>query len=161
MMNIHSYRMLFGAGFAALVGTVGAQTGGDPSYPSMDRATQNTSTQALGQPIQTNTDTASPTARPPATKDMGVSDVSSPQTTAKMSGQSSAQAQASDEAGNHMQKPAKHGRHTAKRASRPVQVAARGETAYRQALRQCIKEQDQGQRDSCLDNAIEQFQRSG
>ena len=32
--------------------------------------------------------------------------------------------------------------------------------SFRQALRQCAKEQDQTQRDSCLDSAIEQFQRS-
>jgi hypothetical protein len=33
------------------------------------------------------------------------------------------------------------------------------EKAFRDALRQCAKEQQQSQRDNCLDSAIEQFQR--
>lgn len=33
------------------------------------------------------------------------------------------------------------------------------EKAFRDALRQCAKEQRQSQRDSCVDSAIEQFQR--
>lgn len=32
--------------------------------------------------------------------------------------------------------------------------------AYREALRDCIKQQDQSQRDSCLDSAIERFHRN-
>lgn len=56
---------------------------------------------------------------------------------------------------------AMQGTHTANRASHPDQVATRGETTYRQALRQCVKEPDPDQRDNCLDNAIEQFQRNG
>jgi hypothetical protein len=60
-----------------------------------------------------------------------------------------------------MQKPAKRAHHMAKRAGRPTQVAARGETDYQRALRQCVQERDQGRRDSCLDSAIEQFQPNG
>jgi hypothetical protein len=158
-MNIQSYRILLGAAFVVLAGTVGAQTGSDTTYPSADKATQGTQAQ---QPVQMNTDSPSPAAQLPAPKDMAAADKSSsPHTSAKMSGHSGDQAQASDEAAASMQKPAKHAHHAARRASRPNQVAARGETTYRQALRQCAKEQDQGQRDSCLDNAIEQFQHNG
>jgi hypothetical protein len=148
MMN-ESYRILFGTGLALLLGAVDAQTGGDTHYPSPDKASKSTEVQSPEQSAATSTYSASPEPSPP--------------TTEKMYGQSSAQAEASDETGTqlHAQKHAKHAHHAAKRASRPAPVATRGETTYRQALRHCVKEQDQDQRDSCLDNAIEQFQRNG
>ena len=161
MMN-ESYRILFGTGLALLLGAVDAQTGGDTNYPSPDEAPQSTEVQSPEQSAPTSTDSASPTDRLPATKDMAAPE-SSPGTTEKMYGQSSARAQASVVTGTqlHAQKYAKHAHHAAKLGSRPAQVAARGETTYRQALRHCVAEQDQDQRDSCLDNAIEQFQRNG
>ena len=164
MMNIHSYHLLLGhlllgAGLAVPAGTVAAQAGGDAAYPSPQKATP-AQTQPLVQPAQT--DAAPPTARPPAPEGMGVPDGSStPPATAKMSEPSTAQTQAMDEPGTHAQKPAKHAHHAAKSASRPAPVAAGGETAYQQALRQCAKERDRDRRDSCLDSAIEQFQHSG
>jgi hypothetical protein len=151
-MKIQSYRMLLGVALAVLVGAVGAQTGG--AYPTTDKASQATQSQ---QP-----ESAPSTARQPATKDLAAPDMSSsPHTAPKMSSHSRDQAQVSGGTGISMHKPAKHAHHTAKRGSRPSQVASSGETIYRQALRQCVKEQDQTQRDSCLDNAIEQFQHNG
>jgi hypothetical protein len=153
-MNIQSCRIVLGAALAVLAGTVGAQTGGDTAYPSTDKVSQG------AQSLQP--DSASSTAQQPATKDLAAPDMSSsPHTAPKMSRHSSHQAQASGGTGISTHKPAKHAHHTAKRGSRPDQVASRGETTYRQALRQCVKEQDQSQRDSCLDNAIEQFQHNG
>jgi hypothetical protein len=40
------------------------------------------------------------------------------------------------------------------------QAASPDEKAFRQALRGCATEQEQSQRDSCLDEAIEKFQRN-
>jgi hypothetical protein len=35
------------------------------------------------------------------------------------------------------------------------------EKSYRQALRQCVQERDESQRDACIDNAIGQRQPNG
>ncbi len=163
MMNIQPYRILIGAALAALVGAVGAQPSTGAPYPTTDYASQSLQTQPPEKAAQTGMNTASPTSRLPATRAMTVAKTtSSSQSTEKMSGQSSAQEQTAEDAGTHMhgQKPAKPARHTAKRRARSDQIAARSESPYRQALRQCVTEQDQTQRDSCLDNAIEHFQRS-
>lgn len=40
------------------------------------------------------------------------------------------------------------------------ETAGSEDKAYREALRDCIKQQDQSQRDSCLDSAIERFHRN-
>jgi hypothetical protein len=163
MMNIQSFRILCGAVLAALAGIVGAQSGSDTSYPSSATAPQST-TQLLGQSVQTDTDNASPTAQLPASRDMADPEIAaSAQTLDKRSSQSSVQRQASNDAAAHTpgHKAARRAHHTSKRASQPDRVAARGETTYHHALRKCVKEQDQDQRDSCLDRAIEQFQRSG
>jgi hypothetical protein len=164
MMNVQSYRILFGAGLAVLAGIVGAQSGSDMSYPSSASASQST-TRLLGQSVLTDTDNASPTAQLPVSRDMADPEIAaSPQTIEKQSSHSNVRGQASNEAGAHTsgQKAARQAHHhIAKRASQPHRVAARGETTYRHALRKCVKEQDQDQRDSCLDRAIEQFQRTG
>jgi hypothetical protein len=164
MISIQPYRILVGAGLAVLVGAAGAQPSTGAPYPTTDKnATQSLRTQPPEKAAQTGMNTASPASRLPATKAMTVAkETSSSQSTEKMSGQSSEQDQTAEDAGTHMhgQKPAKPTRHTAKRGTRSDQIAARGESPYRQALRQCVMEQDQGQRDRCLDNAIERFQRS-
>jgi hypothetical protein len=84
------------------------------------------------------------------------------QSTAKMSGQSDTRAQASgqEETRMHGHKAGHSVRHAARKAARNDQMATRGDQAYRQALRQCVEEKDPSQRDSCLDNAIDQFQRN-
>jgi hypothetical protein len=40
------------------------------------------------------------------------------------------------------------------------EAASPDEKAYREALRDCVKQQDQNQRNSCLDSAIEKFHRN-
>jgi len=171
-MNSYPYRILLGAGLVLLIGAVGAQTGGD-TYPSTAKNAgqpQAASPQTPDPPARTSGDAASGTSRLPAVKGTeSATAEASQQPTDKMSDpsrkmpdQSSAQPQGSNKAVAKTSEPkaAKTVHHAAKPASRPDQTAARGEKTFRQALRQCAKEQDQTQRDSCLDNAIEQFQRS-
>ena len=62
---------------------------------------------------------------------------------------------------------AKSPQHTAKAKSPQHMAKARteessspGEQAYRQALRGCVTQKDQSQRDSCLDEAIQKFNRN-
>ncbi len=165
-MNMQPYRILLGSGLAVLVvGTVSAQGDGDTTYPGANNsAPPSVMTRPLGQSTQRNPDSGASTAGLPATRDMDASTASGEKTarpTAKMSGQSGDQISDEGSAGTQGQQPAKHARHIAKRTSRSDQVAMRGETTYRQALRQCVKESHPDQRDSCLDNAIEQFQRNG
>jgi hypothetical protein len=159
-MKPHPYRILFGAGLAVLVGTVSAQGDGDPNYPG---ANNGAPPSAMTRPLANPASDAS-NGRLPATRDMDAPNapgVKAARPTAKMSGQSSKQTSDEASAGMQGQKPGKQARHASKRSSRSHQVASRGETIYHQALRQCVKEQDPDQRDNCLDNAIEQFQRNG
>lgn len=132
-MKIQPYRMLIGVALALLAGAVGAQGNRDSTYPSNNMR-------------MTSNGTAEP----------------SHQSTAKMSAQSDTRAQASDQEGTQMHghKAAHSVRHAARKAGRNDQMATRGDQAYRQALRQCVEEKDPSQRDSCLDNAIDQFQRN-
>jgi hypothetical protein len=84
------------------------------------------------------------------------------QPTDKMSGQANAQAKASNPQSRKVAtaKSTKPARHAAKPLGQPEQTAMQGDKAYREALRQCAREQDQNARGSCLDNAIEQFHRN-
>lgn len=109
---------------------------------------------------QTTSDDAS---RLPANKGMPEAQQAQPadQPTDKMKGESDAQAPASDQAGKKAsnEKSSKPAKQASK--SQPQRTAALdpSEKAFRQAIRDCAKRQEQSQRDSCLDNAIEQFQR--
>jgi hypothetical protein len=164
-MNSYPYRILIGAGFAMLVGVVGAQSYGDKpaTIPADKNTPQNVQAQPSSPPDQTSSD---PASRLPAGK--GVTEnASSPaettlQPTDKMSGQANAQPKASDSQSRKIvaAKSIKPARHAAKPVGQPEQTAMQGEKAYREALRQCAKEQDQNARGSCLDNAIEQFHRN-
>jgi hypothetical protein len=102
-------------------------------------------------------------SRMPANKGMPQAQQTQPadQPTDKMKGQTDAQAPASDQTGKKTatEKSAKPAKQASKAHSQPTAAAEPGEKAFRQALRECAKQQDQSQRDSCLDNAIEQFQR--
>jgi hypothetical protein len=51
-------------------------------------------------------------------------------------------------------------KHGAKSKGQTSDEGAPDQKAYRDALRDCAKQQDQGQRDSCLDTAIEKFHRN-
>jgi hypothetical protein len=112
-------------------------------------------------PDQTSTD---PASRLPAAKGVTENAPSAAETTLqptdKMSGQANAQPKASkQESRKIVAAKSTPARHAAKPVSQPEQTAMQGEKAYREALRQCAKEQDQNARGSCLDNAIEQFHR--
>ena len=154
-----------GAGLAMLVGVVGAQTYGNQpsSIPADKNAPQNVQAQPSTPPDQTSTD---PASRLPANKDATPNKQSqtesAPKSTDKMSGQTNAQAKASSQENRKMSvaKSTKPAHHAAKPRGQPEQTAMQGEKSYREALRQCAKEQDQNARDSCLDSAIEQFHRN-
>jgi hypothetical protein len=51
--------------------------------------------------------------------------------------------------------------HAHKSANRQHEAVSPEEKNYREALRQCAKERDESQRDSCLDTAIGQHQPNG
>jgi hypothetical protein len=48
--------------------------------------------------------------------------------------------------------------HHARKTERSHETVSPQEKSYRQALRQCVQENSESQRDSCIDNAIEQHQ---
>lgn len=56
----------------------------------------------------------------------------------------------------------KHATHHASKSwNRTEHTAMQDEKQYRDALRQCVKEQEQAMRDSCLDEAIDHYHRNG
>lgn len=139
-------------------------SGGDTPYSTADKsAPQATQTQPSSTSDQTGADS---TSRLPAvkgaTENTPAQAESAPQPTDKMLGQTNAQPKASDQQSRKISsaKSTKSVQHAAKPRSKPEQTAMQGEKAYREALRHCAKEQDQSARDSCLDNAIQQFHRS-
>jgi len=139
-------------------------SGGDAPYSTTDKsAPQATQGQASSPSDQTSVDS---TSRLPAvkgaTENTPSQTESAPQPTDKMSGQTNAQPKTSGHESRKMSsaKSTKPAQHATKPHSKPEQTAMQGEKAYREALRQCAKEQDQNARDSCLDNAIQQFHRS-
>ena len=68
--------------------------------------------------------------------------------------------QTSDQSGRASnEKSSKPAKQASKSQNQSIAAAEPSEKAFRQALRECAKQQEQSQRDSCLDNAIEQFQR--
>ncbi|HEX8010679.1 MAG TPA: hypothetical protein VF814_07070 [Casimicrobiaceae bacterium] len=118
------------------------------------------------------------TSRMPADKGMPKAEQMQPsdQPADKMKGQTDQSAKASKKAPASEKAPGSEqaGKKTA--AAKPSKRAAKktaaakpssqttaalnpNEKGFRDALRQCVKQQDPSQRDSCLDNAIEQFQR--
>jgi len=52
-------------------------------------------------------------------------------------------------------------KHAAHAQAQKMPAASSTDNSYRAALRQCVQNQDQARRDSCLDNAIEQFGKNG
>jgi hypothetical protein len=138
--------------------------GGDTPYSTTDKnAPQATRAQPSSPTDQTSADQASRSpAVKGATENTPSQAGSAPQPTDKMSGQTNAQAKASSQGSRKLAgaKSTKPVHHATKSRVEPEQTAMQGEKAYREALRQCAKEQDQNARGSCLDNAIEQFHRS-
>jgi hypothetical protein len=169
IMNSYPYRILTGAGLALFMGVVGAQTYGD--RPTTMPADKNSPQSVQAQPSNLpNQPSADPATRLPANKDAAQKAQSQPeiaaQPTDKMSGQANAQGKASNQEGRKISsaKSAKSTQHASKSTqngtkprAQPEKTAMQGDKAFREALRQCAKEQNQSARDSCLDNAIEQF----
>jgi hypothetical protein len=163
-MNCYPYRILMGASLAVLVGVAGAQTYGDKpaTMPADKNAPQNVQAQPSSPTDQMNADQASrlPAVKG-ATENAPSQAESTPQPTDKISGQANAQAKASDQESRKVSgAKATKSAHASKPRSQPEQTAMQGERAYRDALRQCAKEQDQHARTRCLDSAIEQFHRN-
>jgi hypothetical protein len=138
-------------------------SGGDTSYSTTNKnAPQPTQAQPSSPTDQTSADQAS---RLPAVKgatgNTPSQAESAPQPTDKMSAQTNAAKASSQQspkiAATKSTKPAHH---ATKSRVQPEQTAMQGDQAYREALRQCAKQPDQNARDSCLDNAIEQFHRN-
>jgi len=161
----YRYRILMGASLAMLVGVAGAQTYGDKpaTMPADKNAPQNVQAQPASPPDQTSADQASrlPAVKG-ATENTPPQAESAPQPTDKMSAEANARAKSSGQEGRKMSsaKSTKPAHHATKPRSQLDQTAMQGDKAYREALRQCAKEQDQNTRDSCLDNAIQQFHRN-
>jgi hypothetical protein len=131
-MTPHPYRILLGASLALLVGAAGAQNA--PDSNSRMPAEKGTTTTMPAQPTAQPTDKMS--ADPNATS----------QGTAKNA------ADATQPAPVH---------HMHKSASRQQEAVSPEEKSYRQALRQCVQERDESQRDACIDTAIGQRQPNG
>ncbi|MGH8713785.1 MAG: hypothetical protein ACREYB_07250 [Casimicrobiaceae bacterium] len=129
-MTTHVYRLLLGASLAVFVAAAGAANA--PDAQSRMPADKGS---ASAMPAQ-------PSAQP--TDKMSADKSAKPQTTANAAGPAKARPM----------------RHAHRSAMRHHEAVSPEENSYRQALRQCAKERDESQRDSCLDNAIEQHQPS-
>jgi hypothetical protein len=154
------YQALLGAFLALSVGGLAAQTGvmssespattgTNPSAPDQTSAKQ----EPAAQPDQAQTKQA-PQHTTKAKSHSHTAKAKSPQHTAKA------------KSPQHTAK-AKSPQHTAK-AKSPQQTArakteefsSPEEHAYRQALRGCVTQKDESQRDNCLDQTIEKFRRN-
>ena len=158
-MNTHVYRILTGAALAMFVGFAGAETyGNQPSAMPDKNASQRTQAPDSGSRLPANKG---------ATENAPAQVEPAPQATDRMSGQGSEMntAQGSKMSGTKTAKSTKSTHHAmthhAKKAgSDHEQTAMPTDRLYRDALRNCAKEQDQNMRDKCLDSAIEQFNRN-
>lgn len=131
-MTNHPYRILLGASLALLVGAAGAQNAPDNS--SRIPAEKGTMTTTPAQPSTQPTDKMA--ADPNATS----------------------QGTAAPKADAAQSAPM---RHAHKSAARQQEAVSPEEQSYRQALRQCVQDRDESQRDACIDNAIGQHQPKG
>ena len=130
-MTSHVYRILLGASLALLVGGAGAQNAPDSS--SRMPAEKGTTTTMPAQPSEQPTD--------------------------KMSADPNAASQGTTapKADTTQSAPMRHAHKSAPRQ----EAVSPEEKTYRQALRQCVQERDESQRDACIDNAIGQRQPNG
>jgi hypothetical protein len=133
-MTLSTYRLLLGASLALLVGAAGAQNA--PDSTARVPAAKGTINTMPAQPSQQPTD--------------------------KMSADPNAGSQgtaAAQNAAEPTQSALMH--HAHKSAHRQHEAVSPEEKNYREALRQCAKESNESQRDSCLDTAIGQHQPNG
>ena len=131
-MTNHRYRILLGASLALLVGAAGAQNAA-PDNNSRMPAAKGAITTMPSQPSERPTD--------------------------KMAADPNATSQGTAAPKSDATTPAPHRTH--KSAPRQQEVASPEEKGYRDALRQCVQERDESQRDTCIDNAIGQHQPNG
>jgi hypothetical protein len=131
-MTSHPYRILLGASLALLVGAAGAQNA--PDNNSRIPAAKGAITTMPAQPSEQPTDKMA----------------ADPNDTSQ--GTAASKADATQPAPAHrMHKSAPH----------QQEALSPEENSYRQALRQCVQERDESQRDACIDNAIGQHQPNG
>jgi hypothetical protein len=131
-MTRHPYRILLGASLALLVGAAGAQYA--PANNSSTPAAKGAITTMPAQPSEQPTD--------------------------KMAADPNATSQGTAAPKSDATQPAPaHRMH--KSAPRQQEALSAEESSYRQALRQCVQERDDSQRDACIDNAIGQHQPNG
>ncbi|HEY2862223.1 MAG TPA: hypothetical protein VGK37_01210 [Casimicrobiaceae bacterium] len=128
-------RLLLGASLALFLGAAGAQNAPD-STSRMPAAKGTTSTM----PAQPSAQPTDKMAADPNATTQG--------TAAEKNAASNQQAAAAKPAAMH------HARKTA----HSHETVSPQEKSYRQALRQCVQENSESQRDNCIDNAIEQHQ---
>ena len=156
------YRMLLGTALAALfIGAAIAQTTSDnPSHPAASKGTpQAQQTQSAQQPtdkMKGPSEVQAP-ASDQANGKASASDKASNKTSVANQTEKKASAAAGKEASSA--KTTKRTKQASKARDQTTAALDPGEKAFRQALRQCAKEQQQSERDTCLDSAIEQFQR--
>jgi flagellum-specific peptidoglycan hydrolase FlgJ len=132
-MTNPTYRLLLGAGLALFVGAAGAQYA-----PSTNSAMAAQSKATSAQPSQQPTDK------------MSANSNGSAQSAADQQNKS-AQRSAAAEPMNTM-------RHAHKSTMHQHENVSPEEKSYRQALRQCVEERNDSQRDTCIDNAIVQHE---
>jgi hypothetical protein len=131
-MISHPYRILLGASLALLVGAAGAQNA--PDNNSRVPAAKGAITTMPAQPSEQPTD--------------------------KMAADPNATSQGTAAPASDATQPAAAHR-THKSSPRQQEAVPAEEKSYREALRQCVQERDQSQRDACIDNAIVQRQPNG
>jgi hypothetical protein len=130
----YTSRILLGATLALLVGTAGAQNAPDGS--SRMPAEKGTTNTMPAQPSQQPTDKMSADPN-------GASQGATAQQSTTEPTQSTSM------------------RHARKSAPRQHEAVSFEEKSYRQALRQCVQEKGESQRDVCIDNAIGQHEPNG
>jgi hypothetical protein len=133
-MLSHTYRILLGASLALCVGAAGAQSAPDSSSRMPAQKGMNAATTA--QPSERPTDKMSP----------------DPNSTSQGTAATRNNADATQAAPMH---------HAHRSAKHQHEAVSPGEKSYREALRQCAKERDDSQRDSCLDTAIGAHENNG
>jgi hypothetical protein len=131
-MTRHPYRILLGASLTLLVGAAGAQNA--PDNNSRTPAAKGAITTMPAQPSEQPTD--------------------------KMAADQDATSQGTVAPKSDATQPAPAHR-THKSGPRQQEALSPEENSYRQALRQCVQERDESQRDACIDNAIGQHQPNG
>ena len=138
------HRALVAVFFAALAGTATAQ--------AMAAISADDASDAKSSPTRAGGDTTPPPA--PADAKSDKSDLSAKATESSKDAKPTQHAQTKSKSATDK----KSAHHVAK--STGDQSTSPDEKAFRQALRGCATQQEQSQRDSCLDEAIEKFQRN-